>query len=146
MGTVITGNENRRRVRRLVTVAAGALMLILTIGGSASVGAAAPTNVFTANGCPVGNYRCLGYGDPGYYYGGVPYGVTPYGAPYVYAHYNAVPGAVSYFDPRYCGDGRVSIVSDKDGNLINVCTMTGVRIYPVYLDGYPYGAPYVVYR
>ena len=131
-----------RNVRRLLTVAAGALLLILTIGGSASVGASAPANVFTANGCPVGNYRCLGYGDPVYYYGGVPYG----GVPYLYAHYNAVPGAVSYFDPRYCGDGRVSIVPDKDGHLINVCTTTGARIFPVYADDYPYGSPYVVYR
>ena len=138
MGT----RDRRNQIRRLMTVAAGALLLILTIGSSASVGASAPTNVFTANGCPVGNYRCLGYGDPIYYYGAAPYG----GVPYIYAHYNAVPGAVSYFDPRYCGDGRVSIVADKDGHLINVCTTTGVRIYPAYLDGYPYGSPYVVYR
>ncbi len=131
-----------RNVRRLVTLAAGAVMLILTIGSSASVGAATPANVFTANGCPVGNYRCLGYGDP-IYYGGIPYGTVPY----VYAHYNAVPGAANYFDPRYCGDGRVSIVADKDGHLINVCTTTGMRIYPVFSDVYSYGVvPYAVYR
>lgn len=131
-----------RTVRQLVTFAVGALMLILTLGSTLSVGASAPTTVYPVNGCAVGTYQCLGYGVP-YAYGAVPY----VGAPYIYAHYAAVPGSVSYFDPRYCGDGRVSIVPDKDGNLINVCTSTGVRIYPVYGDGYPYGAaPYVVYR
>ncbi len=133
-------------VRKIVTLAAGALMLILTLGGSVSVGAAAPTNVFTANGCPVGNYQCLGYGDPRFFYGAAPYVGTPYvGVPYIAANY-AVPGVVSYIDPRYCGDGRVSIVPDQGGNLINVCTTTGARIYPVVAYGYPYGVPYVVYR
>jgi len=126
-------------------------MLILTLGSSVSVGAAAPTNVFTANGCPVGNYQCLGYGDPRFFYGVAPYVGTQYvaapyvGVPYIAANY-AVPGVVSYIDPRYCGDGRVSIVPDKDGNLINVCTTTSVRIYPVFADGYPYGVPYAIYR
>lgn len=136
----------RGNVRKIVTFAAGALMLMLTLGGSVSVGAAAPTNVFTANGCPVGNYQCLGYGDPRFFYGVSPYVAAPYvGVPYVAANY-AVPGVVSYFDPRYCGDGRVSIVPDKDGNLINVCTTTGFRFVPIFADGYPYGIPYVVYR
>lgn len=132
----------QRNARKLVTFAAGVLMLILTLGSTLSVGASAPANIFTANGCQVGNYRCLGYGDPIYY------GASPYvGAPYVFAHYGTVPAAVNYFDPRYRGDGRVSIVSDKDGKLMNVCTSTGARIFPVYPDGYPYGAvPYVVYR
>jgi hypothetical protein len=131
----------RQNVRKLVACAVGALMLVLTLGSTLSVGASTPANAFTAHGCAVGNYQCL-YGTP-YYYGGAPY----VGTPYIYAHYTAVPGVVSYFDPRYCGEGRVSIVPDKDGNLINVCTSTGVRIYPIYADGYPYGvAPYVVYR
>ncbi len=39
----------------------------------------------------------------------------------------------TYFDPRYC-DGLVSVVTDQYGNLIDVCTTTGQRIYPVYLD------------
>ncbi len=55
--------------------------------------------------------------------------------------YPNIVNAVSYFDPRYCGDGRVSIVPDKDGNLINVCKTTGARIFPVY-GGYPYGYQY----
>lgn len=131
----------QRNARKFVAGAVGVLMLILTLGSTVSVGASAPANVFTAHGCTVGNYQCL-YGTPYYY------GVAPYvGTPYVYAYYTAVPGVVSYFDPRYCGDGRVSIVPDKDGNLINVCTSTGVRIFPIYGDGYPSGvAPYIVYR
>jgi len=45
----------------------------------------------------------------------------------------------TYFDPRYC-DGSVSIVSDASSNLIDICTTTGQRIYPVYPDyGYPAG-------
>ncbi|MGI8689281.1 MAG: hypothetical protein ACR2M3_11945 [Thermomicrobiales bacterium] len=47
----------------------------------------------------------------------------------------------SYFDPRYC-DGAVSVVTDSGGNLIDVCTTTGQRIYPVYPDtSYPTGYP-----
>lgn len=130
----------QRHLRKIVTTAVRAILLILTIGGSASVGAAAPANVFTANGCPVGNYQCLGY----YPYGPVAYGAVPYVSPYYAA---GVVGGATYFDPRYCGDGRVSIVPDKDGHLINVCTSTGVRFIPVYVDGYPYVGPaYVVYR
>ncbi len=126
----------QRRIRQFAVAGIGALMLMLTIGGSAAVGAAAPQNVFVANGCPVGNYACLGYGGPRYYVGGPTY---VYGRATTY--YPNVVNAVSYFDPRYCGDGRVSIVPDKDGNLINVCTTTGVRIFPVY-GGYPYGYQY----
>lgn len=55
----------------------------------------------------------------------------------------------SYFDPRYCGDGAVSVVTDAGGALINICTSTGQRILPIYPDyapapyapGVPYGAP-----
>jgi hypothetical protein len=45
----------------------------------------------------------------------------------------------TYVDPRYC-DGLVSVVTDQYGNLIDVCTTTGQRIYPVYLD-YGYATP-----
>jgi hypothetical protein len=45
----------------------------------------------------------------------------------------------TYADPRYC-DGLVSVVTDQYGNLIDVCTTTGQRIYPVYLD-YGYATP-----
>lgn len=45
----------------------------------------------------------------------------------------------SYVDPRYCG-GPISVVADSGGNLIDVCTATGQRIFPVYPDaGYPTG-------
>jgi hypothetical protein len=45
----------------------------------------------------------------------------------------------TYVDPRYC-DGLVSVVTDQYGNLIDVCTTTGQRIYPVYPD-YGYATP-----
>src|SRR5262249_31938731 len=45
-------------------------------------------------------------------------------------------------DPRYCGDGLVSIVTDSTGHVINVCTSTGVRIYPVFSDFGGYGGFY----
>ncbi|HEY8293189.1 MAG TPA: hypothetical protein VIG44_11905 [Thermomicrobiales bacterium] len=48
----------------------------------------------------------------------------------------------TYYDARYCG-GPVSIVSDSGGNLIDVCTTSGVRIDPAAapygVAGYPYG-------
>jgi len=46
------------------------------------------------------------------------------------------------FDPRFCGDGQVSIVSDSGGNLINVCMSTGQRIDPTAyaVPGYNYGS------
>lgn len=49
----------------------------------------------------------------------------------------------TYFDARYCGDGAVSVVTDSGGNLIDICTSTGIRIYPVYAD-YPTSAAYTV--
>jgi hypothetical protein len=42
----------------------------------------------------------------------------------------------TYYDARYCG-GPISVVSDSGGNLIDVCTATGVRIDP----SAPYGVP-----
>jgi len=46
------------------------------------------------------------------------------------------------FDPRFCGDGRVSVVSDQGGNLVDVCTATGQRIDPsaYAVPGYNYGS------
>jgi hypothetical protein len=46
----------------------------------------------------------------------------------------------TYFDPRYC-NGVVSVATDQYGNLIDICTVTGQRIYPVYPD-YGYATPY----
>lgn len=102
--------------RKLLAGIVGGALLVLTLG---SVGASAAA--------------------PVPYTGYVPYGYYGY-APYAYT---GVVGAPSYFDPRYCGDGRVSIVKDQSGALINVCTSTGQRIYPIYPDYAPY-APYVV--
>lgn len=47
----------------------------------------------------------------------------------------------SYTDARYCGDGRVSVVTDGSGALMNVCTSTGERIYPVAGGAVPYAPP-----
>lgn len=45
----------------------------------------------------------------------------------------------TYVDPRYC-NGVVSVATDASSNLIDICTATGQRIYPVYSDyGYPAG-------
>jgi hypothetical protein len=48
-----------------------------------------------------------------------------------------------YTDPRYCGDGQVSVVTDGSGDLMDVCTSNGQRIYPVDagVGSYGYGAP-----
>ncbi len=48
------------------------------------------------------------------------------------------------FDPRFCGDGRVSVVTDQGGNLVDVCTATGQRIDPTAyaVPGYNYGSVY----
>ena len=43
----------------------------------------------------------------------------------------------TYFDPRY---GTVSVVTDATGNLIDINTATGQRIYPVFSD---YGNGYL---
>jgi hypothetical protein len=47
----------------------------------------------------------------------------------------------TYFDARFCGNGQVSVVSDQNGNLINICTATGQRIDPAAYGatGYNYG-------
>jgi hypothetical protein len=47
----------------------------------------------------------------------------------------------SYSDARYCGDGRVSVVADASGSLLDICTTTGERIYPVAAGVGLYGAP-----
>lgn len=43
----------------------------------------------------------------------------------------------TYVDPRYCG-GAITVVTDGDGNLIDVCAGNGQRVYP---DAVPYGTP-----
>jgi hypothetical protein len=85
-----------RRFARFVPAAIGAaLFLVMAIGSTVSVGAATPANVFTAHGCPIGNYDCLGIAPYGYVAG---YGQLPAGGHWVGNRYY-------YRDNRYCGDG-----------------------------------------
>jgi hypothetical protein len=48
-----------------------------------------------------------------------------------------------YTDPRYCGDGQISVVADSSGTLMDVCIRDGSRIYPVADGTNPYGGPVV---
>jgi hypothetical protein len=59
---------------------------------------------------------------------------TPLGAASPYPPNTVVN---SYVDLRYCG-GTITVVSDSGGNLIDVCSDTGQRIFPV---AAAYGAP-----
>jgi hypothetical protein len=83
-----------RRARRLIVVAAGLAMLVLTLLPTATVGAQS--------------------------------GFPP----------NTVVS--TYFDPRY---GKISVVTDATGNLIDVNALTGQRIYPDYVAGLPFLTP-----
>lgn len=141
-------------LRRLLPGAVGLALLILGLSGI-TASAAAP-----ANCVPISQTACVANGitystNPNAIYSNAPAGAVAYApstAVYTptYAAYTAPttastgypPNAVisTYFDPRYCGDGAVSIVTDQGGNLINVCTSTGVRIFPVY-GNYGYGYP-----
>lgn len=92
-----TQHRYRRCARFIPTAVGAALFLVMAIGGTVSVGASVPPNVFTAHGCPVGNYDCLG--------------ITPYG--FVGAHGELPAGGhwvgnrYYYRDNRYCGDGEL---------------------------------------
>lgn len=121
------------RINRKVLVGIiGAALMVVTLG-TVSAGAAAP-----------GHY---GYCGPGVYCG-VPYAGN-------FGYYGGVAGGPTYFDPRYCPNGLVSIVPEPtNGVPINVCTLTGQRIFPVFPDFVPVGGYYpapvaynpVVYR
>jgi hypothetical protein len=90
--------HQHRQFARFVPAAIGmALFLVMALGSTVSVGAAAPPNVFTANGCPIGNYDCLGTLPYGYVAG---YGQLPAGGHWVGNRYY-------YRDNRYCGDGEL---------------------------------------
>jgi hypothetical protein len=94
----MTTSIQHRRFARFVPAAIGmALFLVMTIGGTIPASAAPPANVFTANGCPVGNYDCLGVAPYGYVVG---YGQLPAGGHWVGNRYY-------YRDNRYCGDGEL---------------------------------------
>jgi hypothetical protein len=47
----------------------------------------------------------------------------------------------TYFDARFCGNGDVSVVTDQNSNVIDICTATGQRIDPTAYGatGYNYG-------
>ena len=102
-------DASRSLLRWVVLGAAGMVLLVLALMQSASVGAAAPTTY--GNGGCINNTVC-----------GT--GATNTGFPA-----NAV--LRSYFDPRY---GFVSVVTDGSGNLIDVNSQTGQRIYPAFPD------------
>src|SRR3954464_15417573 len=94
----MTTQHQPRRFARFVPAAIGAaLFLVMAIGSTVSVGAAVPPNVFTANGCPVGNYDCLGVAPYGF---ASTYGQLPAGGHWVGNRYY-------YRDNRYCGDGEL---------------------------------------
>jgi len=145
--------------RRIVVGFVGAMMLVLSVAGATTVGAQ------TNYGCAVNDYACYyAHASNGYYPGySQPYGYAQqvgynqpvytqptytqptyaqpaYTQPYAY-NSGYVPNAIvsSYFDPRYCGDGRVSVVTDAGGALINICTSTGQRVIPIYPDYVPFG-------
>jgi len=100
--------------RLIPVIIVGVALLIAALASSAAVGATAPFSPGAT--CNSGISMC----QPGPYYG---YAVNS-----------------TYVDPRYCGDGLVSVVRDPQyGELINVCSSTGQRIFPV-STGY-YGAP-----
>src|SRR5438270_7066265 len=59
---------------------------------------------------------------------------TPLGAASPYPPNTVVS---TYVDQRYCG-GTITVISDSGGNLIDVCSDTGQRVYPVAV---PYAGP-----
>ncbi|MGI8687016.1 MAG: hypothetical protein ACR2M3_00410, partial [Thermomicrobiales bacterium] len=99
-------DASRSLLRWVVLGVASMALLVLALMQSASVGAAAPTTY--GNGGCVYNTAC-----------GTNTGYPPNTA------------LSSYFDPRY---GFVSVVTDASGNLIDVNSQTGQRIYPVFPD------------
>jgi len=135
-----------KRFSRRVTVGiVGVLMLVLSIAGAASASA----QVYYPGTSSVGyGQQPYGYGQQQQPYGygqqQQPYGSgqqQPYGYGQPVSQSGYPPNAVisSYFDPRYCGNGAVSVVTDAGGALIDICTSTGQRILPIYPDFSPYG-------
>ncbi len=111
-----------RRVlsRRLVMAVVGLGSLIAVLVGSGAV-TAAPPNVFTNNGCAVGNYTCLrnagvwpgwqnwrGFYWGNYYYGSAPFYNVAYGFPRYYGYYGY---ANPYINPyvSYVPAGTASV-------------------------------------
>ncbi|MHB8644299.1 MAG: hypothetical protein ACYDAR_00760, partial [Thermomicrobiales bacterium] len=104
--------------RIIPAIIVGAALLIAALGSSASVGATVPIT----NGVPCGN--ALAVCQPGPYDGYAGSGTT-------------------YADPRYCVGGLVSVVTDPQyGELIDVCSSTGQRIFPVSSGTSAYAMPF----
>lgn len=135
-------------LRWLVLGTAGFFALLLSISHGGAVGAAAPAtydsticiNYFTCYnptiGVPVSNTNS---GYPTYV---APTYVTPSASS---SGYPANTVIRTYFDARYC-NGLVSVVTDQYGNLIDVCTTTGQRIFPIFPDfgnGFGFGPGFV---
>lgn len=91
-----------RIVRTLVTMAVGALLIVLALANAGSVGASVPDRAFQVLGCTIGDYNC--------YYarlGGSPY--STYCANGYYTCTNGVPNAPATTADTattvtYCGD------------------------------------------
>lgn len=92
-----------RIVRTLVTMAVGALLIVLALANAGSVGASVPDRAFQVLGCSIGDYNC--------YYarlGGSPY--STYCANGYYTCTNGVPNATdtptdaAATTVTYCGD------------------------------------------
>jgi hypothetical protein len=98
--------------------------LILALSHSMAAGAAAPV-AYQANCIPINYTTCVTNGTT-LVNGNV-------GATYAVPTSGIAPNSVvsSYFDPRY---GFVSVVTDSSGNLIDVNSATGQRIFPVFPD------------
>jgi len=122
------GDASRSLLRWAVVGAASAILFVLAMVQGGSVGAAAPTTY--------DNTVCINYTT-----------CYPTAAPATTTTTNTttgIPGNAvvsTYVDPRYC-NGLVSVVTDSSGHLIDVCTTTGQRIYPVFPD-YGFGAGFV---
>lgn len=114
----------RGLVRWAVLGAAGVVALILALSHGMAAGAAAPV-AYQANCIPINYTTCVTNGTA-FANGNVGTVVTV-------PNSGIAPNSVvsSYFDPRY---GFVSVVTDSSGNLIDVNSATGQRIFPVFPD------------
>lgn len=145
-----------RTLRWLVLGAASLALVILAFSHVSTVGAAAP-----ADCVPVNYTTCFSNGvyytngnpsatiNPTYSYVAPTYIAPSYTAPSYTAPAYVAPNTTStgyppntvvssYYDPRY---GPVSVVTDATGNLIDVNSATGQRIFPAFPD-YGYNIPY----
>ncbi len=127
----IARDASRSLLRWAIVGVASAILFALALMQSGSVGAAAPATY--------DNTICINYSTC--------YPTTTTTATNTTT---GLPGNAvvrTYFDARYC-NGLVSVVTDSSGTLIDVCTTTGQRIYPIFPDygfgnGLGFGAGFV---